>query len=78
MSVMLKGVDLIAEEFGGRGLCISLWLISLPTVPGTGDHSAWTSAPPSTLEVHYIYCIALVTPCHCVYLSVSFTKGETP
>lgn len=33
MSVMFKGEDLVAEEVGG--LCISRWLISLPTVPGT-------------------------------------------
>lgn len=53
MSIMLKDVNLVAEEV--KDLYTSLWLISLSAVWAHGDHSAPTSAPPSILEQYLLY-----------------------
>lgn len=53
MSIMLKDVNLVAEEV--KDLYISLWLISLSAVRVHGDHSARTSTPPSILEQYLLY-----------------------
>lgn len=53
MPIMLNDINLVAEEV--KDLYISLWLISLSTVGAHGDHSAWTSALPSILELYLLY-----------------------